>query len=326
MIRDLEINTSEHRRLQRPMLFTLLDGLTQAQATKGEALVMDIHDASILCDVALEESKGEPGEMVFCSSRIVNEGFIRIEVENGPEYVEAKGFGMLPVEIIMPVVAYLIYAENDYQPTDILEWDGGSITLEDAFVKGQFELLVSRIMQFFPEGIDLLAYRFMYNLGIIPIHPNKDPSNLHELMRNEWINYLTLDLLNQVALGEGIYENSSAENGEPVNLVVSSKSVQILKEALRKSGNNIFAEINADGGNHISGYTYVTKQDTNRNRHICFLGYFPSNAPKYGIMVWMQRKEQLQDIVCDEWPELGEYAADVCKRIADYLMKNELNQ
>ena len=208
----------------------------------------------------------------------------------------------------------------------MLEWDGGSITLEDAFVKGQFELLVSGIMQFFPEGIDLLAYRFMYNLGIIPIHPNKDPSNLHELMRNEWINYLTLDLLNQVALGEGIYENSSVENGEPVNLVVSSKSVQILKEALRKSGNNIFAEINADGGNHISGYTYVTKQDTNRNRHIYFFGYFPSNTPKYGIMVWMQRKEQLQDIVCDEWPELGEYAADVCKRIADYLMKNELNQ
>ena len=308
------------------MLFTLLDGLTQAQATKGEALVMDIHDASILCDVALEESKGEPGKMVFCSSHIVNEDFIRIEVENGPEYVEAKGFGMLPVEIIMPVVAYLIYAENDYQPTDILEWDGGSITIEDAFIKGQFEPLVSAIMKFFPEGVDQLIDGFMGYLGIIPLRPNRNPSNLHELMRNEWINYLTLDLLNRVALGEGIYEKSSAENGEPVNLVVSSKSVQMLKEALRKSGNNIFAEINADGGNHISSYTYVTKQDTNRNRHICFLGYLPSNAPKYGIMVWMQRKEQLQDIVCDEWPKLGKYAADVCKKIADYLMNNETKQ
>ena len=308
------------------MLFTLLDGLTQAQATKGEALVMDIHDASILCDVALEESKGEPGEMVFCSSRIVNEEFIRIEVENGPEYVEAKGFGMLPVEIIMPVVAYLIYAENDYQPTDILEWDGGSITLEDAFVKGQFELLVSRIMQFFPEGIDLLAYRFMYNLGIIAIHPNKDPSNLQELMRNEWVSYLTLDLLNQISLGEGIYDKSSTDNDEPLHLVVSPESVQIMKETLRKSGNEVFAKIDADEENYISGYTYVTKQDANRNRHICFLGYFPADNPKYGIMVWMQRKEQLQDVVRDDWPELGEYAADVCKRIADYLMKNELNQ
>lgn len=326
MIRNIEINKSEHQRLLRPMFFTLIDGLTQAQATKGEALVMDVYDASILCDVALEESRGEPGKMVFCSSRIVNEEFIRIEVENGPEYVEAKGFGMLPVEIIMPVVAYLIYAENDYQPTDILEWDGGSITLEDAFVKGQFELLVSRIMQFFPEGIDLLAYRFMYNLGIIPIHPNKDPSNLHELMRNEWINYLTLDLLNQISLGEGIYDKSSTDNDEPLHLVVSPESVQIMKETLRKSGNEVFAKIDADEENYISGYTYVTKQDANRNRHICFLGYFPADNPKYGIMVWMQRKEQLQDVVRDDWPELGEYAADVCKRIADYLMKNELNQ
>lgn len=326
MIRDLEINTSEHRRLQRPMLFTLLDGLTQAQATKGEALVMDIHDASILCDVALEESKGEPGKMVFCSSRIVNEEFIRIEVENGPEYVEAKGFGMLPVEIIMPVVAYLIYAENDYQPTDMLEWDGGSITLEDAFVKGKFKPLISDIMQFFPGGIDLLAYRFMYNLGIIAIHPNKDPSNLQELMRNEWVSYLTLDLLNQISLGEGIYDKSSTDNDEPLHLVVSPESVQIMKETLRKSGNEVFAKIDADEENYISGYTYVTKQDANRNRHICFLGYFPADNPKYGIMVWMQRKEQLQDVVRDDWPELGEYAADVCKRIADYLMKNELNQ
>lgn len=326
MIRNIEINKSEHQRLLRSMFFTLLDGLTQAQATKGEALVMDVHDASILCDVALEESRGEPGKMVFCSSRVTNVECIRMEFENGPDYVEAKNFAMLPVEIIMPVVSYLAFAGNGYQPTDIFEWDGGSITLEDAFIKGQFEPLVSGIMQFFPEGIDLLAYRFMYNLGIIPIHPNKNPSNLQELMRNEWVSYLTLDLLNQVSLGEGIYDKSSTDNDEPLHLVVSPESVQIMKETLRKSGNEVFAKIDADEKNYISGYTYVTKQDANRNRHICFLGYFPADNPKYGIMVWMQRKELLQDIVCDEWPELGEYAADVCKRIADYLMKNETNQ
>ena len=308
------------------MFFTLLDGLTKAQGIKGEALIMDVQDASILCDVALEESKGEPGKMVFCSSRVVNEEFIRIEVENGPEYVEAKGFGMLPVEIIMPVVSYLAFAENGNQPTDILEWDGGSITLEDAFIKGQFKPLVSGIMQFFPEGVDQLIDGFMGYLGIIPLRPNRNPSNLQELMKNEWVGYLTLDLLNQVSLGEGIYDKSSTDNDGLGSLVVSFGSVQMLKEALRKSGNEVFAKINANEENHISGYTYVTKQDTNRNRHICFLGYFPSNAPKYGIMVWMQRKEQLQDIVCDEWPELGEYATDVCKRIADYLTKNETKQ
>lgn len=308
------------------MFFTLLDGLTQAQATKGEALVMDVHDASILCDVALEESRGEPGKMVFCSSRVTNVEFIRMEVENGPDYVEAKGFAMLPVEIVMPVVSYLAFAENGNQPTDILEWDGGSITLEDAFIKRQFEPLVSGIMQFFPEGIDLLAYRFMYNLGIIPIHPNKNPSNLQELMRNEWVSYLTLDLLNQVSLGEGIYDKSSTDNDEPLHLVVSPESVQIMKETLRKSGNEVFAKIDADEENYISGYTYVTKQDANRNRHICFLGYFPADNPKYGMMVWMQRKEQLQDVVRDDWPELGEYAANTCKSIADYLMNNETDK
>ena len=308
------------------MFFTLLDGLTQAQGIKGEALVMDVHDASILCDVALEESRGEPGNMVFCSSRVTNVEFIRMEVENGPDYVEAKGFVTLPIEVIMPVISYLAFVKCGFQPSDVLEWKGNSISLENAFAKGQFEPLVSVVMQLFPNGIDQLLYGFMYYLGIIPMDPDKNPSDIKELMSKECIDYLMLDLFNQVALGEGIYDKSSTDNDKSVNLVVSSKSVQMMSKALRKRGNEIFARINTDGENYISGYTYVTKQDAKRNRHICFLGYFPSNAPKYGIMVWMQRKEQLQDFVCDEWPELGEYAADICKRIADYLMKNETKQ
>ena len=326
MIRNVEINKSEHQRLLRPMFFTLLDGLTQAQGSKGEVLVMDVQDASILCDVALEESNGEPGKMVFCSSRVTNVECIRMEVENGPDYVEAKCFAMLPVEIIMPVVSYLAFAKCGCQPTDVLEWKGSSITLENAFVKGQFEPLVSDVMQLFPDGIDQLLYGFMYKLGIIAIHPNKDPSNLQELMRNEWVGYLTLDLLNQVSLGEGIYDKSSTDNDEPPHLVVSPESVQMMKETLRKSGNEVFAKLIADEENNISGYTYVTKQDANRNRHICFLGYFPADNPKYGIMVWMQRKEQLQDVVRDDWPELGEYAAQICMSIADYIMNNETKQ
>lgn len=323
MIRNVEINKSEHQRLQPPMFFTLLDGLTQAQGTKGEALVMDVHDASILCDVALEESKGEPGKMVFRSSRVTNVDFIGIKTEDGPDYVEAESFAMLPVEIIMPVVSYLAFMECGYQSTDVLEWKGSSISLENAFVKGQFEPFVSAIMQLFPNGIDQLIDGFMGYLGIIPLRPNRNPSNLQELMRNEWFSYHTLDLLDQVSLGEGIYYKSSTDNDEPLHLVVSSESVQMMKEALRKSGNEIFAKINADEENYISGYTYVTKQDANRNRHICFLGYFPSDKPKYGMIVWLKKDEESEELKDKDRPELGVYAASVCKRIADYLMNNE---
>ena len=325
MKRKININISEHQKLYRPTFFALLDSLTQARATKGEVLIMNVHDASILCDASLEESKGNSDKMVFCSNRVLNVDFIGVETDEGHGYFETEGLGTLPIEVIMPVISYLAFGENGYQPTDILEWDGSSITLEDAFVKGQFEPLVSVIKQLFPRSIDQLLYGFLYSLGIIPVELDKDPSDLKELMRKECYDYLMLDLLNQVALGKGIFDKP-LDIDEPDRLIVSSENVQMLKDTLRKSGNNIFAKINANGENNISGYTFVTKQDGRRNRHICFLGYFPVDTPKYGIMVWMKRKEQLQDVVCDEWPELGEYVSDVCKRIADYLMKNESNQ
>lgn len=329
MIRNCTYNHSEQHRLYRPLLFALLDGLTQAQGVCGEVLVMDIHNASILGSAALHdasvlrkvtaEEKREYGECVLCASRVTNVDFIGIETEEGPTFVEWVGANNIPIEVIMPAVSYLAYMECGFQPSDLLEWEDSSATLEDAFVRGDFTPLVNAIMQLCPEGINQLIC-YMIDMGIFPIRPNKSPRDLQEMMNNSLSATIILDWLNQVALGEGLVNMFPEEGEEPGSLAVSAESVQTLKEVLKKSGLEGTAKSATYEGNHISGYTYVTRKDDNRNRHICLFGYYPADEPKYGIMVWLQRKEQLQDIVCEEWPELGEYAANICKRVIEILL------
>lgn len=328
MFRKIETNSSEEQRLYRPLLFALLDGLTQAKGTCVEVLVMDVHNASILGCAALHEAsvlrnvtaeeRREYGECVLCASQITNVEFIRIETENGPSFVEWVGTNNIPIEVIMPAVSYLAFADCGYEPSDLLEWEGGSATLEDVFVEGKFAPLISAIMQLCPEGIDQLIC-YIENMGILPICPNRSPHDLQEMMNNIFSPSFGLDWLNQIALGEGLVNMFAEEGDEPGSLAISAESVQKLKDALKRSGSEGIAKAAAYEGNYISGYTYVTKQDANRNRHICLLGYYPADKPKYGIMVWLQRKEQLQDVVRDEWPELGEYAANICKRVIEIL-------
>ena len=328
MIRKIEYNTSERQRLYRPMLFTLLEGLTQAQAHKGEITVMDIHAATILSHVALTEASvlrtltademKRYSDVPICTSRVTKVDGIGVETEKGTSYVEWAGMESLPLEVIMPAISYLTFMEYGYQPSDLLDWDGGSASMEDAFVEGKFEPLSNAILQLFPEGMsDLTIY--IANTGIISLLPNNSPQNLQELMSNSYYNDYILDWINQVALGEGMVKQFLKKDESPDTLVVCAESLQILKEALKRSGSEGIAKAAAYEGNNISGYTYVTKQDDNRNRHICLLGYYPVEEPKYGILVWLQRKEQLQDIVCDDWPELGEFAASICKRVIEIL-------
>jgi len=334
MQREININTSEYRRLGYPMTSALLEGITQAQGDQGRILVMDVHDASILSEVALHEDsvlykknsddKNKYGNFSLRMNRVKKVESTRIVYEEEDRgYVEMIGNGTLPVEIIMPVVSYLIFAEYGYLPSDTLEWEGGSSTLKDAFVTGEFTPLTDVTMQLFPEGISQLIH-YLANLGIIPISPNEKPSNLQELIHNEWYADYFLDLICQVALGDGITNFLSEENEEPNSLIVDAESVQDLKETLKECGAKGIAKAAAYNGEPIGGYTYVTKQDANRNRHICLLGYYPVDKPKYGILVWLQRKEQLQDLIRVEWPELGEYAAQICKRVIEILLDPEI--
>lgn len=329
MIRDVKLNSSEYHRLYRPMLFALLEGLTQVQGVKGEVLVMDVDDASILSEVALcdvsvlsgvspEDRKGNFGETVFCVSRVKNVDFVGVETEDSQNYVEWRGYEWLPIEVIMPAVSYLTFLECEYEPSDLLEWDDNSATMEDAFVGGMFSPLINAIMQLCPNGIDQLI-SYMSDIGIIPVYPNEYPNDLQELMNNMLPPSVILDWLCQVALGKDIIKDPSSEDDEHNCVGVSSQSVQMLKDVLSKSGTEGIARVAVSEGKYISGYTYVTQQDANRDRHICLLGYYPVDQPKYGILVYLQRREQLQDVVRKEWPELGEYAASLCKRVIEIL-------
>lgn len=332
MVRDITTNLSGYDKFYRPSLFALLDGLTQAQATRGQVTVMDINNASIF-SASLDESQGKPGEFVLCTSRVVNVDSIGIETEEGRPYVEAYSTGMLPVRLVMPMVSYIAFADCGYEPDDLLEWDGGSSSLKDAFVNGKFDSLSSAIMQLCPNGIEDLV-SFVQNIGLVLLYPNQIPcepeevarympSDYKELMNDYIPHYLVLDFISQVARGDGIVKEFPNDDEEPGKLIVDSESVQMLNDILKRCGTEGIAKAAACDGNDVAGYTYVTTQDENRDRQICFLGYFPTDKPKYSVLIWMQRREQLQDVVCDDWPELGEYAACVCKRIADYLINNE---
>lgn len=314
----------EGQRLYRPTMFALLDNLAQADCYKGEVMVMDIHDASIVSWVALEESKGTPGEYAFYASRVKQVDFISIETEESRGYVEKSYEKMFPIEAIMPVVSYLGFMHCEFQPSDTLEWDGGSTTLENAFVKRLYTPLNNAIMQLAPDGIDQLI-DFMCSIGIIPLYPNNAPSDLQELMRNEYADFAILDWISQLALGECVKSQSTKDEKESEQLVISGETVKMVKEVLRKSGAENIVKSDSSDGELISGYIHVSAKDVNRNWHANLLGYFPADNPKYSIMIRMDRHEQLKDVVRDDWPELGEYAAKLCKTIANIIL-NKANE
>ena len=333
MLRKVQFNHTERQRLYFPFLFALLDGLTQAQGIKGEVMLMDVSDASILCFAALHdasvlnnvnpEKRKSYGDGVLCASRVKNVGFIGIETEESPGYVEWSGSDFyLPIETIMPAVSYLSFAECGYQPSDLLEWDGGSATLEDAFVEGEFAPLVNAIMQLCPEGIDQL-YNYMSNMGILSCDPIRSPRDFQELIYNTLPPNTILDWICQVAMGEGLVNQFPEVDDEPGSLAVSAEGTQMLKEVLKKSGAENITKAATEEGNRIGGYTYVTEPDSNNNRYVCLFGYFPVDEPKYGISVWFQKKEQAEEDQVKEQAELKAYAADICKRVVDYMMKDK---
>ena len=284
-----------------------------------------LHDASVLNDVTPEERKNY-GEGVFCASRVKSADFIGIETEQGLGYVEWSGVqSALPIETIMPAVSYLSFVECGYQPSDLLECDGGSATLEDAFVEGKFDPLVNAIMQLCPEGIDQL-YNYISDMGIPSCDPIRSPSDFQELIYNEMLPETILDWICQVAMGEGLVNQFPEKDDEPGSLAVSAKGTQMLKEVLKKSGAKNITKAATEEGNLIGGYTYVTRPDSNHNRYTCLFGYFPVDEPKYGISVWFQMKEQAEDDQVKELAELKTHAANICKRIVDYMMNSEMSK
>lgn len=323
MLRNFKYDSADSFNVQLVTQLSLLNGLCQSQGVKGEVILMDIQNATIMSNPMFKESDGKDEENVIISSQVTNVNFVGIETRENKRYVPSFDKVQYPIEIIMPIVSYLTFVDCGYQPSDLLEWDGGAATLEDAFVSGTFAPLNKAIMQLFPDGIDQLL-SFMDDMGIISIRPNKTPSNLQEVVSNEYPNLYMLDLLNQVALGSGII-NSFPVNKEAPDLIISSESVQMMKEALRKSGNEIFAKINADKENNISGYTYTTLSDSDYKRNAYLFAYFPTDEPKFSVFVWLNKIEESEESKDKDHPELEVYAANVCKRIVDKLMNDGKN-
>lgn len=305
------------------MQLALLYGLTQAQARKGEMMVMDVNNGDILCDVALEENNGRNGEFVLYCSRVKKVDCIGIETKDNRGYVVMEGMRMIPLRFIMPAVSYLAFLEYGFQPTDLLEWDENSMTLEDAFTEGDFEPLINAVMQLFPEGVDGLV-QFMINIGIIPLIPNIDPRDLDEIMSNEYAGYALLDWFNQIALEKECVKQFLEEGDKPSSFSVRSDSVRLLKDALKKNTAEFNTSESAYKENLISVYTCMSEE--NDNSEFYLFGCFPSDVPKYGIMVWMDKQKTPECQQDQECQDLEENLAWVCNRMCELLMNKGHNQ
>ena len=176
------------------------------------------------------------------------------------------------------------------------------------------------LLECFDNDINALL-NYMSEIGVPPIYPNEYPNNLHELIHNELPDLNLLDWACQVVRGKGIRNSLMARDGKPYTIKLKPKSVQMIKDVLRKSGAKCITKSEKDEDNNIAGYTYVSEKDANRNWYIFSLAFFPSDKPQYGMLVYLKRHEQLQDVVRNEWPELGMYAANICKAVTEIIMK-----
>lgn len=305
------------------MQLALLYGLTQAQARKGEVMVMDVNNGDILCDVALEENNGRNGDFALYCSRVKEVDCIGVKTEENHGYVVMDGMRMIPLRFIMPAVSYLAFMEYGFQPTDLLEWDENSITIEDAFTEGYFEPLINAVMQLFPEGVDELA-QFMINLGIIPLIPNINPRDLDEIMCNEYYGYALLDWFNLIALEKEFVKHFLEEGDKPGCLSVRPDSVRLLKDVLKKNAAEFITSESAYKANLISGYNCMLEEKDYSEFYL--FGYFPSDVPKYGIMVWMDKQKTPEYQQDQEYQDVGENLAWVCNRMFEFLMRPETNK
>lgn len=312
MFRDGKFNNEAGEKLNRPVFLALLNGAAQTQASEGAVCVMDVKDGSILSLAHLKEGTGKPGQLTFTVSRVTDSDFIHIETEDVRSYVEDYRITEIPFEAIVPAVSYLVYIQCGNQPESYIEWEDEKIPIKEAFVKGQYEILTSALMKFFPNGIpELLGY--LGKLGLLAIYEDRLPADIGEFKQSKFYVLYTADWFSQIATDLVILDSLSPNDDS------APSPVQALRDILCQCGKDGFAKEASISGYPFCGYTYVTAQDSDRNRQILLLGYTPADAPMYSIMVWLKRHEQIDDPVRGDWQELGVYAAEIGKKVIEIV-------
>lgn len=316
---DISIRNTNAR-----LSLALSDGLSKAGAEEGQVIVMAISDDSphspIVGHSSLRINRGEGG-FVWRVHTVKESNSISLTLGDAVEYVDAKDFRSLRLDIIMPVVSFLVLLEYGAQPWETISWKEGTIeettSVEDLFLQGRYWPLVDAVESILPNGIDTLN-AIMSRLGFLT-NPQDPPTlNLLEVMKI--YPFQMLDWINQLAIGEGLSNVFQPEADNPSG---PRKSIKILQDLLKRCGAEAMSKTEGDGETPISGYSYVSMSDNNHYRHIAFCGYFPADRPKYGIIVWLKKEEDTEELKDKDRPELGVYAASLCKRIVEYMMGSE---
>ena len=294
------------------MNLALAGGLVNADAERGQLLVMDVHDATVVGHASLQTHDGEGG-FVFRAQKVKEVNFIGVTMGDILEYLDSKTISHIPLRIIMPIVSYLTMLEFGMQTTDEITWTGGVNSLDELFLQGHFRPLVEGPAMIEPIGLGNLN-AVLSRLGFLP---QDGSDNLELLEKMRIYPFQMLEWLNQLAIGEGL---SSVFIPEADNPNGPRKSIMKLQDILQQCGAEAMNQAKGESKTPVSGFSFVSMPDNHLYRDIAFCGYFPSENPRYSLLTWMQKKEESEELLNEERPELGVHAATVCKTVVDYIM------
>ena len=302
-----KINTSFIR-----MNLALADSMTDASAEEGQMIVMDMQDSSVVGHASLKTHEGEGG-FVFRTQKVKEVNFMGVTMGDTLEYLDIKHFLSIPLRIIMPVVSYLTILEFRIKPTDEVTWTGGVNTVDDLFLQGHYRPLVEC-----PVMIDSIGLGTMNTvLSRLGFLPQGGPDNFELLENMRIYPFQIVDWMNQLVHGEGL---SQVFKPESDNSSGPRKSIMKIQELLKQCGDEAMSQAKGESKTSVSGYSFVSMPDNKLYRDIAFCGNFPTDNPKYGILVWLHKKEESEELIDQERKELGIHAVKACKTVIDYIM------
>ena len=294
------------------MNLALAGSMTDAQAEEAQMIVMDMQDSSIVGHASLKIHEGEGG-FIFRTHNVKEVNFIGVTTGDTIEYLDTKKFLAVPLRIIMPVVSYLTLLEFGLQPTDEVTWTGGVNSIDELFLQGHYRPLVECAAMIEPIGIKNLN-AVLSMLGFLS---QDGPNNLELLEKMRIYPFQMVEWLNQLALGNGLSQVFKPEMDNPNG---PRKSIKKIQELLKQCGVEAMIQAKGESNTSVSGFSFVSMPDNKLYRDIAFCGNFPADNPKYGILVWLHKKEESEESMDQERKELGIHAAKACKTVIDYVM------
>lgn len=296
------------------MNLALLSGLSAVDAERGQVIVMDIHDRLVVGFASLKKRHGESG-FVFRTSRVKEVNSMFIETCDTMEYIRDDESNLLPLTMMMPVVSYLALLEFGAQPSDQVNWPGGTTSVEDLFLQRQYWPLTEAAVDFIPDGMEMMN-AMLSRLGFL-LTP-ETPQTPEKLRDMEIYPLQVIRWISDWAVGKGL---SKVFRPNPESPFEPRQSILMLRQLLQCSGVQAMNDAEGDSKTPVCGFSYVSIPDEKHCRDIAFCGYFPADNPKYSILVWLGQENLPDDLNGENRQELGIHAASVCKILADYIME-----